>query len=147
MDKARKSLPTWKLYRLKFGQPIDFEEVLCLDICSLSTRLAEDISKLYLLCRENVSTDALTAFHQQAQIVNRFVVAEPLRGTAVAGLVRKEMRRLFDVKVSDEEVTTIIGAEVLKRDVVEGDSSAAATALVKKAERAVERRKAKAAVA
>lgn len=137
----------WRIYRIKFGQPIDYEEVFSLDICKLSTRSVDDIAKVFLLCRENVSTDALTAFHQQAQIVNRFVVADLLRGGAVAATIRKEMRRLFDVKVTDEEVALLIGSEVLKREVVDGDPPAAASALVKKAEKSLERKRTKAALA
>lgn len=137
----------WRIYRIKFGQPIDYEEVFSLDICKLSTRSLDDIAKVFLLCRESVSTDALTAFHQQAQIVNRFVVADLLKGSAVASTVRKEMRRLFDVKVTDEEVALLIGSEVLKREVVDGDPPAAASALIKKAERALERKRAKETIA
>ena len=44
-----------------------------------------------------VSADALQQFHQQAQIVNRYVVAELLQSDAVVGLIRKEMRRLFEI--------------------------------------------------
>ncbi|KQM99090.1 hypothetical protein ASE85_10160 [Sphingobium sp. Leaf26] len=135
----------WKIYRIKFGQPIDYEEVFSLDICKLSTRVADDIAKLFLLCRENVSTDALTAFHQQAQIVNRFVIADLLKGAAVSATVRKEMRRLFEVKVTDEEIALLVATEVLKREVVDGDPPASAAAMVKKAERALERKRAKAA--
>lgn len=136
----------WRIYRIKFGQPIDYEEVFSLDICKLSTRVGDDIAKLFLLCRENVSTDALTAFHQQAQIINRFVIAELLKGAAVAATVRKELRRLFDVKVTDEEVALLIGTEVLKREVVDGDPPANAGAMVKKAEKALERKRARAAL-
>ncbi len=76
----------WKLYRIKFGQPIDYDEVFSLDVCQLNPRSADDIAKLFLLCRENVSTDALTAFHQQAQIVNHFVEGfdQSRRGIRVA---------------------------------------------------------------
>lgn len=137
----------WKVYRLKFGQPIDYEEVFCLDICGLSARSTEDIAKLFLLCRENVSSDALTIFHQQAQIVNRYVIADLLRNPAVISCVRKELKRIFEVKVTDEQVAMIIGSDILKRDVVDGDQPAAATALVRKAERAIERKKARAVIA
>ena len=133
----------WHIYRIKFGQPIDFEEVFSINICELSTRSPDDIAKVFLLCRENVSTDALTAFHQQAKIVNRFVIAEILKGEGAAGLVRKELRRLFDVKVTDEDVAILIATEVLKRDVVDGDAPTAATALVRKAVKALERKRAR----
>jgi len=67
----------WKVYRLKFAQPIDWEEVLCFDMGQI-TRSADDLAKLFMLCRESVNTETLEAFHRQAQIVNRYVIAETL---------------------------------------------------------------------
>lgn len=116
-----------------------------LSICDLSTRSHDDLAKVFLLCRESVSTDGLKAFHQQAQIVNRFVIADLMKGELVASVVRRELRRLFDVKVTDEEVATLIASEVLKRDVVDGDAANTAALLVKKASKTLERKRAKAA--
>lgn len=124
----------WRVYRIKFGQPIDWSEVYNFDICKLSTRSPDDLGKLFLLCRENISSDALAEYHRQAQIVNRFVIAEMLQSDAVVTVLRREIRRLFDsVKTSDEELRTILTNDVLKRDTLDGDPPKAAKALVKKA--------------
>ena len=133
----------WRVYRIKFAKPIDYECVFAFDICGLSMRKEEDIELLGLLCREHISSDALTAFHQQAQIVNRHVIAQFLRGPASVAMVRKEIRRLWGIKVSDEEVERLIVAEVLKRDAVDGDASTQAASLIKKAMRSIDRAKAK----
>lgn len=137
----------WKIYRIKFGKPIDFEEIFSFDICNLSSRSEDDIAKIALLSRENVTTDALGAFHQQAQIVNRHVIAEIMRTTEVLSCVRKEMRKLFDVKVTDEEVLKIFETGIQKRDLQEGAAKVEAEAMVKKATKAIERKRAKAALA
>lgn len=42
----------WKIYRIKFGQPIDWEEVYCFDMGAISSRSADDIGKVAMLCRE-----------------------------------------------------------------------------------------------
>lgn len=132
----------WKIYRIKFGQPIDYEEVFSFDVCKLSLRSAEDLAKIFLLCRESISTDALTEFHKQAQIINRFVTAEVLQGDIVITALRREFRRLFDgLKITDEELRELLVAEVLKREVVEGEPAKAAKAFVKKAASAATKRK------
>jgi hypothetical protein len=125
---------TWKVYRIKFSQPIDWEEVYCFDMSVLSSRSGEDLAKLFMLCRESISSDALQEFHRQAQILNRYVIAELLMGDAIVGALRKEMRRLFDgVKTSDEELRTLLSNEVIKRDTLDGEAPKTAKTAVKRA--------------
>ncbi len=135
----------WKVYRIKFGQPIDWEEVYCFDMGALSTRSQDDLGKLFMLCRESISSDALEAYHRQAQILNRFVLAELLQNDAIVGVLRKEVRRLFDgMKVSDEELRILLTNDIIKRDALDGDAPKAAKALIKKAEGTLARKAAKA---
>ncbi|MEQ1496569.1 MAG: hypothetical protein ABL912_12520 [Novosphingobium sp.] len=135
----------WKVFRIKFGQPIDWEEVYQFDMGALSTRSQDDLGKLYMLCRESISTDALQAFHKQAQILNRYVIAELLQGDAAVGAIRKELRRLFDgLKVTDDELRVFLTNDVIKRDALDGEAPKAAKTLVKKATGAIARRAAKA---
>jgi len=124
----------WKVYRIKFAQPIDWAEVYHFDMCKLSSRSADDLEKLFMLCRESISSDSLADYHRQAQIVNRYTVAELLHGEVVVTALRREMRRLFDgLKVSDEELRTILTNDVIKRDALDGDQPKAARTLVKRA--------------
>lgn len=131
----------WKVYRIKFGQPIDWQEVYCFDMGKVSGRSEDDLAKLFMLCRESVSSDALQAYHRQAQILNRYVLAELLLSDPVIGLLRREFRRLFDgLKASDEELRVLLSNEVIKRDTLDGDPPKAARALVKKANGPVTRK-------
>lgn len=132
----------WKVYRIKFSQPIDWEEVYCFDMGQISSRSADDLGKLFMLCRESISTDALKAFHKQAQIFNRFVVAEMLLSDGVVGAVRKEMRRLFDMKAHDDELRTLLANDVIKRDALDGEGPKAAKTTIKKATTALAKRSA-----
>lgn len=136
----------WKIYRIKFGQPIDWEEVYKFDMGALSARSSDDLAKLHMLCRESISTDALQDFHKQSQILNRFVISEILQGDAVVGTIRKEIRRLFDgLKITDDELRVFLTNDVIKRDALDGESPKAAKALVKKAASSLARKAAKAA--
>jgi hypothetical protein len=87
----------WKVYRIKFGQPIDWDEVYCFDMAVVSSRSTDDLAKLFMLCRESITSDALQEFHRQAQISNRYVIAELLMGDTMVGVLRKEIRRLLTV--------------------------------------------------
>lgn len=137
----------WKIYRIKFAQPIDWDEVYSFDMGSVSSRSADDLAKLAMLCRESISTDALQAFHKQAQIVNRFVLAELLLSDAVVSSLRKEMRRLFDgLKTGDDELRILLTNDVIKRDALDGEQPKSAKALVKKASSTLARKAAKAAL-
>ena len=137
----------WKVYRIKFAQPIDWEEVLCFDMGAIS-RSAADLAKLFMLCRESINTETLDAFHRQAQIVNRYVVAETLLCDAVLAALRKEFRRVFNgLKLSEEELRVILANEVIKRDALDGDGASAAKNTIRKAGSAQKRRAAKTAKA
>lgn len=128
----------WKVYRIKFGQPIDWQEVYCFDMGAISSRSAEDLGKLYMLCRESISTDALQEFHRQAQILNRYVIAELLLSDAIVSTLRRELRRLFEgIRTSDEELKVLLSNEVIKRDTLDGELPKAAKALLKKASTAL----------
>jgi hypothetical protein len=134
----------WRIFRIKFGQPIDWEEVCSFNITELSMRSQDDVEKLAMLCRESVSSDALDAFHKQAQIVNRFVIAEVLQSEQVISSVRREIRKLFDgIKVTDDQIRIILTNDVIKRDALDGDGPKAAKAMIKKVMAAQARRAAK----
>lgn len=135
----------WKVYRIKFGQPIDWEEVYCFDMGAISSRSQDDLAKIAMLCRESISTDALQAYHKQAQILNRYVIAELIQSEAVVAVLRKELRRLFDgLKASDDELRVLLTNDVIKRDALDGDLPKAAKAMVKKTNATLARKAAKA---
>lgn len=137
---------TWKIYRIKFAQPIAWDEVCCFDMGDISSRSNDDLSKLYMLSRESVSTDVLEAYHRQAQILNRYVIAELLQSETILGALRKEYRRLFDMKTSIEELRGILVTDVIKRDTLDGDGPTVARTSIKKATSSLARKAAKAAV-
>jgi hypothetical protein len=113
---------------------------------ALSSRSSDDLSKLFMLCRESITSDALHQFHQQAQILNRHVIAELLLSDAMIGSLRKEMRRLFaGLKTSEEELRGLLTMDVIKRDALDGEPAKAAKATLRKAANALAKKASKAA--
>jgi hypothetical protein len=136
----------WKIYRIKFGQPIDYEEVFSFDVTKLSSRSSDDLSKLFMLCRESISSDSLADYHRHAQIVNRYIIAELLQSDAMLAALRRELRKLFDgVRATEEDLLLILTSDVMKRDTIDGDPPKAAKSVVKKAVGALARKAAKSA--
>jgi Type I restriction enzyme R protein N terminus (HSDR_N) len=112
----------WRLHRIKFGQPIETEEVSSFSLVDLNAKNEDDLNKMFLLCREGLGSGAMNEFHQHAQILNRFTVAQVILSDPVVASIRKELRRLFsDIKVDPEQISDILNNDVLKREVIEGD--------------------------
>lgn len=114
----------WRLYRIKFGQPIDHEEVSAFNLLDVSTKKDEDLKKMFLLCREGLGSDAMGAYHQHTQILNRFTIAQLILTEPVVLSVRKELKKLFpDVKIDQQQISDILHNEVLKREVIDGEKA------------------------
>lgn len=125
---------SWHLYRIKFGQPIDFEEVTSIDLSAVNLKSEEDQKRLFLLSREGISADAMDEYHQHAQLVNKFTVAQVVMMDQVVSVIRREMRRLFpDTKIDNEDIADLLVNEVLKREVVEGDKAKETQQRIKRA--------------
>lgn len=117
---------TWKVFRVVFGKPIDIELVLDLDVVTLSAKNAAHMDSLYLLTRESMLKSGLYAYHDHLQATNKFYLAAVVLGDSVIETIRRELRRVSDVKVEAAELRGLLSQEVFKRDVLEGEKAEAA---------------------
>lgn len=114
----------WRLHRIKFGKPVDHEEVSSFNLLDVSAKNEEDLKKIFLLCREGIGSDAMGAYHQHAQVLNRYTVAQILLTETIINAVRKELRKLFpDTRIDQQQISDILNAEVLKREVIEDEKA------------------------
>jgi len=124
----------WRLYRIMFSQPIDFAEVSSFNIVNVNLESEEDQNRLFLLCREGISADAMDIYHLHSQLLNKFTVAQFVLMEPVVSVIRREMRRLFpELKIEPENIVNILTQDVLKREVIEGDKVKEAQKKIKKA--------------
>jgi hypothetical protein len=122
---------TWEIYRIKFDRPVSHDLVCSFDFFSLKPRAVDDQGKLFLLCREGIAKAAIEEFH--VQNVNKFIVGALIQSEAIVAVIRRELRRLSPAaKISMEEIQQLL-PDVLKRDVLEGESATHAIERVKKA--------------
>jgi predicted type IV restriction endonuclease len=124
----------WKIYRIIFGQPVSHEEVVTFSIANVGSQKEDDLESLFILAREGIATNAISSFHQRSQLLNRFTVSQTILSEAVVNCIRRELRRMFpDLKVEPEQISLILEAEVLKREVLDGEKAKEAAVRIKKA--------------
>lgn len=124
----------WRLYKIKFGQPIDYEQVSSFCLPDINLKKEEDQRKLFLLCREGITSDAMGIYHQHISVLNKFTLAPVILGEHVVSAIRREMRRYFpDLKIEPDSIVDLLNNEILKREVLDGEKVKDAQQRIRKA--------------
>jgi hypothetical protein len=115
---------TWRIYKVHFGKPIEQELVVEFDFCQLNPRADKDLELVYLLCKEAWLKSVLGDFHVQRQALSRFFLGSMLLSRPVLEVIRRELRRVSpDVRIDIEDIERVLGSEVIKREVMEGEKA------------------------
>jgi predicted type IV restriction endonuclease len=119
----------WKVYRIRFEQPINFDLVCAFDFLSLNPRNEKDQEILFIVSKEGLDKKARDDFYEKVQSVNRYVIGNLILGEPILSVVRRELKKLADgIKIDIDDVEHIVRGEVLKREIVEGEEAEAARA-------------------
>jgi hypothetical protein len=115
---------TWRVYHVVFAKPIDHELVIDIDFCALNPRTPSDVELLYLWCKEGWQRSVLGDFHTQKQALSRFFIGAIILTPPVLDVIRRELRRVSpDVKIESDQIRNVLAAEVIKREVMEGEKA------------------------
>jgi hypothetical protein len=114
----------WRVYNLIFAKPIDQELVVDIDFCSLSTRSQSDLDALFLWCKEGWVRSALSEYNVQKQALSRFFLGAMILTDPVLEVMRRELRRVSpEVRIETAQIKAVLEAEVIKREVMEGEKA------------------------
>lgn len=114
----------WRVYKVTFAKPISHELVLEINFSHMQPKRSSDVEILYHLTREGWLRSALGEFHTQQQALSRFFLGAIVLSGPVLEIVRRELRRFSpDVKITVEQIKSVLIQEVLKREVVEGEKA------------------------
>ncbi len=137
----------WKIYHITFGKPIDKELIYEFNLCEVNLKKQSDIEMLYYLCIEAFAKNSkatLEDFRAQKQILNRFTIGQIILTNTGIDNIRKCIRKLYpDLKVTNDEIHSIVFNEVFKREVVDSDEAAEAKKAIAKQEKKILTAKAK----
>jgi hypothetical protein len=125
---------TWRIYKVTFAKPIAHELVLEINFSQMNPKKSSDVELLYNLTREGWLRSALGEFHTQQQALSRFFLGAIVLSNPVLEIVRRELRRFSpDVRITAEQIKSVLVQEVLKREVVEGEKAEEAKKKLSKA--------------
>ncbi|MDB5325754.1 MAG: type restriction enzyme terminus family protein [Phycisphaerales bacterium] len=117
----------WRLYQVIFAKPIDKRLILEIDITALDARKEDQLEKLFLFSKEGFTRGAHTELRDRQDATSRYLLAALLiENDSVIAAIRRELRRVVDVLVDDEDVVRVLREEVIKRDNLEGPLAEAA---------------------
>ena len=114
----------WRTYKVSFGKPIDYEQVLEINLPQINPKNADDIEMLYRLTKEGWLKSVLGEFHMQQQALSRFSLAAMVLSQPILEVIRRGLRKLSpDIKIDIDQIKNVMTQEVLKREVVEGEKA------------------------
>jgi predicted type IV restriction endonuclease len=123
----------WRVYKMLFSKPVDFELVFDFNFCELDPKSEEHIELLSLLARESWHKDKLDVYEAKRQVLGKFSLAAVILSEPVLKVVRRTVRNLSPgIMVHTSQIADALRDEVLKREVLEGDKADAARKMVRK---------------
>ena len=126
---------TWRLYQVLFGKPIDKRLLTEIDLTTLELRKEASIEQAWLLTKEGFLKGAHVELRDRKDATSRFTLAALMtHNEALAGAIRRELRRVVDVLIDEESILTVLRDEVIKRDCLEGPEAEAAARRVNRLE-------------
>ena len=135
----------WEIHRVHVDEKVQSERLFAFNILEMNPRKREDQDLLFLLCKRGVQKDLISDFYEYKQSVNRYTIGALLLSDPILAVVRRELRRLkTGLNVDVEEIGEMMAAEVLKRDLIEGEAAKEAQKQVAKALKQREKAKTKA---
>ncbi len=117
----------WKIYKIRFEKPINFDLILSFDFLELNARKEKDQEILFILSKEGVVKESREEFHEKVKSVNRHIIGNIILAEPVMSVIRRELRKYAGgTRIETSEIEQIIRQEVLKREVLEGEEATTA---------------------
>lgn len=123
----------WRVFRLRFEQPINVDSVYTFDFLLLNPRNEKDQECLFTLSKEGLIKKARDDYYEKVQSVNRYVIGNLILAEPVLSIIRRELKKLSNgIRIDTSEIEEIVRSEVIKREVVEGEQADEARTRVNK---------------
>lgn len=114
----------WRLYKIKFEQPIGTDLVFEFDMSTVSPRAEETKELIYVLHKDAIDKNYRQSYFEKSQMINPYTVAQILLSESVVNAVRKEIRKLSEeLKLDQNEIKDMLSNLVIKRDLIESDEA------------------------
>lgn len=123
----------WQIHRVTLDTKVTSEELCSIDMLDVNPKKPEDAGLLFLLCKRSLIKDNIDKFYEHKQSFNRYTVGALLSTETVASIVRRELRKLKPgIKVTVDDIQSMVSEEVIKREIIDSDSGLDAQKMVSK---------------
>ena len=110
----------WRLYNVIFAKPIDRRLVTEFDLIALDLKEDRATEVLFALSREGYRKGAHVVLRDRQKALSRHLLAALLaQNRKVLNSLRREVRRIVNIRVEAREVRQVLRQQVIKRDVLE----------------------------
>ena len=130
----------WKLYKIRFEKPIGYDLVVQFDITALNPRTEDARELLYILHKSAIEKNLRQEHFEKSQLINPYTIAHVLISKPIIGALRREIRKLSDIKLDESELTKILLNGVVKRDLIESDTAKEAEKTVRKLQKSLDKK-------
>jgi hypothetical protein len=132
----------WRVYKVVFAKPIQNILVLEIDFLKLRPKNNQDLECLFLLSKEAIAKSSLSEYFTQKQATNRFMIGNLLCEETILNGLKKELKQIYpDIRVSNEEIKTVLVSEVIKRELLAGEEADEARKKIQKINKKKEKQK------
>jgi predicted type IV restriction endonuclease len=121
----------WRLYNVVFSKPIDKHEICRVDLSAINLKSDADLERLFAFTKEGFDKGAHTEMRDRLQATSRHLLAALIVSNEdVLAVIRRELRKIVDLMISEDEARAALEHQVIKRDCLDGPEADAARAKV-----------------
>lgn len=111
----------WRLYHVLFNKPIDKQLIGEIDLTTIDSRDEAQQEVLFLFTKEGFKRGAQEEMRDRKDATSRYLLsALILNNESVLNAIRRELRRVVEVNVDEQEIANVLRDQVIKRDALEG---------------------------
>jgi len=127
----------WRLYNVIFAKPIEKQLITQIDLLTINTRDEDALARLFALSREGFAKGAHTEARDRINATSKHLIAALLlTNEDIINVIRRELRKVVDVKIETDDLLPVLEQQLIKRDCLDGLEAQAAMAKVSKGRRA-----------
>jgi len=134
----------WYLYKIRFEQPINYDQVMSINFDQINSRSNRDIELLYILTKEALEKDAREIFFNKIRNVNKFIIGNLILNENVTWVIKKELKKFApNVHINSNDILEILKNDIIKREILEDDEGKLAKQKIDRFYKKIERQKIK----
>jgi hypothetical protein len=117
----------WRLYEVLFQKPIDKRLIAQVDLSKIELKGEDCVDCLAPFMREGFVKGVQVELRDRQDATSRYLLsALILNNDNVISAIRRELRRIVDVLVGDDEIVKVLSTDVIKRETMDGPEADAA---------------------